>query len=132
MNGRLISLIYFYAVSAAALALIVIGIFSSINFLINISQYQDYPLRYQGEDCDNIYPMSLKVPAPILAPNNSAPATPSTQQIEKQRQACQNRIDRYRKGQKLEDLKKSITFSLVGTILFLIHFPVARRQSKSS
>ena len=30
-----------------------------------------------------------------------------------------------------EDLKNAVTFTLVGMIVFGIHFPLARRQSKS-
>lgn len=133
MSGKQIGLVYFYIVSAVSLGLIVIGIFNSVNFLINVTQYKNYPLRYQNEDCDSIYPVPLKgVPPPAIsiAQNYPVPATQSAQQMEKQKELCQRQIDEQRKRQKLDDLKNSITFSLIGLTLFLIHFPIARRNSK--
>ncbi len=131
MSGKQIGLVYFYIVSAAALGLIIIGIFNSVNFLINVTQYKDYPLRFQNEDCSSIYPIPMKVapPAPI---EQSYPilATQSAQQMEKQKELCQKQVDEQRKRQKLDDLRNSITFSLIGLILFLIHFPIARKNSK--
>lgn len=128
MSGRQISLIYFYLVSAGALALLVIGIFNSVNFIINATQYKEYPLRYQ-QDCDSIYPMPVKVaPRPIeVLPE---PASQSAEEAEKQRRLCQSNLEKQRKQQMLDDLRNSITFTLVGAILFLIHFPIARSQSK--
>ncbi len=131
MSGKQIGLIYFYIVSAAALGLMIIGIFNSVNFVINITQYKDYPLRYQNEDCSSIYPVPMKVAPPVPA-EQSYPviATQSSQETERQKQLCQKQVDTQRKKQKLDDLKNSITFSLVGLVLFLIHFPIARRNSK--
>lgn len=133
MSGKQISLVYFYIVSAAALALIIIGIFNSVNFLINVTQYKDYPLRFQNEDCSSIYPIPMKAaPPPAISTDQGSPitATQSAKQMEKQKELCQKQVDEQRKRQKLDDLKNSITFSLIGLILFLIHFPIARRNSK--
>lgn len=124
MSGRQVSLVYFYLISAGALALIVIGVFNSVNFLLNITQYKDYPLRYQ-QDCESIYP-SVK----LMVPGYPIPATQSAFEMEQQKELCQRNLDKLRKQQKLDDLRNSITFTAVGTILFLIHFPIARRQSK--
>ncbi len=132
MLGKQISIIYFYVISASALALIVIGVFNSVNFLVNISQYKDYPLRYFNEDCNN-YPYPIKAPMPIapaMLDNNGIFATPSAQQIEEQKKICVGQLQKQRKQQKVDDLKNSITFTLVGSILFLIHFPIARRRSQ--
>ncbi len=133
MSGKQIGLVYFYIVSAAALALIIIGIFNSVNFLINITQYKDYPLRFQNQDCSSIYPVPMKIAPPALSPdqNYPVPATQSAQEIERQKELCQKQLDAQRKKQKLDDLKNSITFSLVGLILFLIHFPIARKNSSA-
>lgn len=135
MSGKQISLVYFYIVSAAALALIIIGIFNSVNFLINVTQYKDYPLRFQNEDCSSIYPVPMKIaPPPAASIDQGYPiiATQSAEEITRQKELCQKQIDAQRKKQKLDDLKNSITFSLVGLILFLIHFPIARRNSEDS
>lgn len=78
-------------------------------------------------------PVPMKIaPLPALPADQSYPiiATQSPQEMEKQKELCQKQIDAQRKKQKLDDLKNSITFSLVGLTLFLIHFPIARKNSK--
>ncbi|MCR4305587.1 MAG: hypothetical protein NUV73_00710 [Candidatus Daviesbacteria bacterium] len=133
MSGKQISLVYFYIISAVALGLIIIGIFNSVNFFINVTQYKDYPLRFQNEDCSNIFPTPVKAIPPALSPNQyPVPATQSADEVARQKELCQKQLDQQRKKQKLDDLKNSITFSLVGLTLFLIHFPIARRNSQDS
>lgn len=128
MTGKQVSLIYFYLISAGALGLIVIGIFNSVNFMVNATQYKEYPLRY-GQDCESIYPVPVKMGPPPLIESYPMPATQSAQEAEIQRHVCKINLEKQRKQQMLDDLKNSITFSLVGSTLFLIHFPIARRQS---
>ncbi len=133
MNGRTIALIYFYLISAAALALIVVGIFNSVNFVINFTQYDKYPLRYGAvSNCESPYagPYSRSYPSK-LAPDTEF-ATPSPDQLEKDKELCLRNEEADRQQHKIEDLKNSLTFSLVGVILFAIHFPQARKQSKEN
>ncbi len=125
MSGKTIATIYFYIISAASLALIVIGIFNAVNFGINITQYDKYPLKFPQGSCEN-YPDKFGGPYP--APGI---ATPSAKDLEEQKLLCLKQEDALSKQQKIDDLKNAITFSLVGTVLFLIHFPLARKQSKS-
>ena len=133
MPGKQIGLIYFYLISAVSLGLIIIGIFNSVNFLINVSQYKDYPLRFQNEDCTGIFPSPIKAVPPLSPDGNSpVPATQSAEEIKRQQELCQRQVGQQRKKQKLDDLKNSVTFTLIGAILFVIHFPVARRNSKDS
>lgn len=127
MSGKTIAIIYFYLISAASLALIVIGIFNSVNFVINSTQYDKYPLRFSQGSCEG-YPYKFG-PYPAMDVRGM-PATPSAQELEKQKQDCLKQEDALSKQQKIDDLKNAITFTLVGTILFLIHFPLARKQSK--
>lgn len=129
MSGKQISVIYFYLVSAASLALIVVGVFSVVNFVINLTQYDKYPVRYFQEDCDaDPYRYAPKGPYPAEI---AQVATPSAEEREKQKSLCRQRVEDERKKTKIEDLKNAITFTLVGSILFLIHFPQARKQSKA-
>ena len=125
MSGKTIATIYFYIISTASLALIVIGVFNIVNFGINATQYEKYPLRYPQGSCEG-YPYKFG-PSP-MAPG--IVATPSATELEKQKQDCLKQEDALSKQQKIDDLKNAITFSLVGTILFLIHFPLARKPSK--
>lgn len=128
MSGKTIATIYFYIISAASLALIVIGIFNVVNFAINSTQYDKYPLRYPQGSCEG-YPYKFG-PYPAMDVRGMS-ATPSAQELEKQKQDCLKQENALSKQQKIDDLKNAITFSLVGSILFLIHFPLARKQSKS-
>ena len=125
---KIIAAAYFYIISAASLALIVIGIFNAVNFAINSTQYDKYPLRYPQGDCGGGfgYPMPYKT-----MPIDGRESTPSATDLEKQKQLCLKQQELDRRQHKIEDLKNSIAFTLVGLILFSIHFPLARKQSKS-
>lgn len=128
MSGRNIATIYFYAVSAASLALIVIGIFNGVNFVINSTQYDKYPLRYgPGADCEN-YPYKYG-PMPAVI-DGRTPATPSAEELKKQKENCEKTTGEERKLHRIEDIRNTLTFTLVGILLFLIHFPQARKYSK--
>ncbi|MBI2334566.1 hypothetical protein HYU96_02080 [Candidatus Daviesbacteria bacterium] len=135
MTGKIIATIYFYIISAASLALIVIGIFNAVNFGINITQYEKYPLRFPQGSCES-YPFKFG-PYPVI--ERGVPATPSATlgtgpsagEMEEQKKACIKQEDELSKKQKIDDLRNSITFTFIGTVLFLIHFPLARKQSKS-
>ncbi|SRR5260221_8507712 len=132
MSAKHISLIYFYLVSAAALALIVIGIFNSVNFAINTLAYKDYPLRYREYNCQqNPYAYPLAKPlAPVDGKFAPTPGTPSAKEVDQQVKLCQEQQTLERKQQMLDDLKSALTFSLIGLVLFLIHFPQARKHSR--
>ena len=129
MTGQKISLVYFYVISAASLALIVIGIFNIVNFLINVTQYGEYPLRYQGATCERYPYKFIDGPTPAIAPS---PATPSAKELDEQKKICEEQQAMERKQHELDDLRNSITFSAVGLILFLIHFSLAGKISKES
>ena len=129
MSGKTIATIYFYLISAASLALIVIGIFNTVNFGINITQYEKYPLRYPQGSCEN-YPYKFGGPYPA-APMDIKVSTSSAKELEKQKENCLKQEDALSKQQKIDDLKNALTFTLVGLVLFFIHFPLARKQSKS-
>lgn len=128
MNGKQIGTIYFYLVSAAALALIVVGIFSSANLLINLTQYDKYPLQYLAEDCEN-FRYQAKGPSPSeVVPSASMSVTERDELLKD----CEQRVERERKERKLDDIKNSALFTLIGAVLFFIHFPKAREQSRGS
>lgn len=129
MSGKTIATIYFYLISAASLALIVIGIFNSVNFVINSTQYDKYPTRYGPPGSCEFYPVPYRVD--VKAGVADPESTPSAEELEKQKQNCLRQEEIDRKQHRLDDMKNALTFSLVGTVLFLIHFPLARKQSKS-
>ncbi len=123
MSGKLIATIYFYVISAASLALIVIGIFNVVNFVINSTQYEKYPLRWGGvSTCEGPRPLM-----PVLIEESTLSAKQSEEAI----RTCYGNEEADRKQHRIDDLKNAITFTLVGLVLFSIHFPLARKQSKS-
>lgn len=124
MNPKIIAAIYFYLVSAGSLILIVVGIFSIVNFIVNSTQFKEYPLPYY-ENCEN----QVGFTRPI-SPDMKSEASMSAEEREKILQRCQASLDERRIQQRVDDLKGAITFTLVGLILFGIHFPLARRQTK--
>lgn len=131
MPGKTIATIYFYIISAGAIVLIVIGVFSIVNFIINSTQYDKYPLRYGGmSSCeygiDGIYPV-IPAPAKMVLPPQT---TPSVEEIKRAKELCLKNEEVDRKTHQVDDLKNALTFSLVGIILFLIHFPSARKRSQ--
>lgn len=129
MTAKLIALIYLYLVSAASLALIVVGIFSTVNFILNVTQYEQYPLRYYETDCETNFRYSKAMPAPVSIGTGVYEATPSAQELDQMKKQCQDNIERERKRLKIDDIKNAITFTTVGLVLFGIHFRLARKQS---
>lgn len=127
MSGKTIATIYFYLISAASLLLIVIGIFSILNFVINSTQYDKYPLRYSQPDCEAGYSYYPVKPTPFM----ESETTPSAKELERQKAACIKQQEDERKQHRVENLRDAIGFSLIGLVLFLIHFPLARKQSKA-
>lgn len=112
---KLIPTIYFYTVSLIGLVILIIGIFASIHYIVNTIQYPVYPLGYGVESrCGQL-------PAPVKGetqPLGSPSYANCLQDVEQERQQL-----------KTQDLEKSISFTLIGALVFGIHFYFARKQS---
>jgi hypothetical protein len=133
MSGKLIATIYFYLISAGALVLIVVGIFNGVNFIINSTQYEKYPLRYGGiSNCDYAVDGQYYGDRPIkaMAPMQNGESTPSAQEIQRAKEQCLKNEEAERVEHRVDDLKNAVTFTLVGLVLFLIHFPQAKKRSE--
>lgn len=135
MSGKLISLVYFYLVSAISLVILFFGIYYSVSLVLNLTQFEKYPLYYSPEDCETdprFNPKGPYYPGDIVTEDSSALiATPSAQELEKQKRTCEKRVETERKQRKLEDIRNSLTFLLVGLFLFITHFYLARKHSKN-
>jgi hypothetical protein len=130
MSGKTIATLYFYVISAGSIVLMVIGIFNAVTFGINSYLYEKYPLPWGETSCDS-YPVPLMEKAirptePMIYP----PATPSAEELQRQKQLCLKQQELERKKYQVSDLRNALTFSAVGVVLFLIHFPMARKQSR--
>lgn len=121
MNGKLISIIYFYLVSVLSLILLIIGVFHIISYTLNVTQFDKYPLTYGEDRC--VVSQTIGAPEDKL---NTVDASISAQQ----KKDCMTQLDVERKQRKINDLKNAITFPLLGIVLFLIHFPIALRRSR--
>lgn len=137
MSGRLIATIYFYVISAGSLILIVIGIFNIVNFIINSTQYDKYPTRYFGPagSCESVpykygaYQVPVDIRGVPATPSANPGTGPSAEELEKQKKECLGQEELDRKQHRIDDMKNAITFTMVGIVLFIIHFPLARKQS---
>ncbi len=104
--------------------MMVMGVFAMVNFVVNSTQYDKYPLGYE-ENCDAFALDSSRMPPgvspqPIILPDDT----------KRQKEECEKRHANERKRRKIQDLKDTISLALVGIILFLIHFPQARKLSE--
>jgi hypothetical protein len=124
--GKLISLIYFYLVSVIAILLLIIGLYNLVSFGINTVFYDDYPLSYGSEDCSYL---TQTAPIKPLPEATDSLASISAEQAQEQKIACENRIIAERKRTQVNDIKNGIYFTLIGTILLSLHFPIALRRS---
>lgn len=127
MNGKTIATTYFYLISTASVALIVIGIFNGINYTINKTQFAKYPPRWGGLplDCESRYkygpyPVDITVPVP----------TPDPERELREKELCEKQQNQEAKQHEIDDIKNTLSFTVIGSLLFLIHFPLARKSSK--
>jgi len=115
---KLIPTIYFYTVSLIGLVLLIIGIFNSIHYVVNITQFPQYPLGYAVIDrCQTPQPVPTKGQTqPTLALNPN----------------CLKEVEQERQQLKAQDLEKAISFTLIGAVVFGIHFYFARKQTRQN
>lgn len=112
--NKLIPTIYFYVLSLIGFILLIIGIFASIHYVVNVTQYSQYPLGYDGPQRCAMQPAIAEKPT---EPNTS-------------REDCLKGIEQERKQLQVTDLEKAISFTLIGLIVFCIHFYYARRRTE--
>lgn len=125
--------------------LLIIGIFASIHFSVNIISFSEYPLANDLQQCPPIYPQPLMLKGgsssqsanalfahpPIIA-QPITPPSPTTQPgmyPYPYYYNCNERLAREREQAKASDLEKALSFTLIGLLVFSIHFYYARRLS---
>lgn len=115
---KLVPSIYFYTVSLIGLVLLIIGIFSDIHYLVNISSDSKYPLPY-AVDQRCIIPSA---PIPSGTVEKQSPEQSNAYQT------CLSGIEEERTTTQRNDLEKALSYTLVGFIVFGIHFYYVRRK----
>lgn len=122
---KLIPTIYFYVLSLIGFILLIIGIFASIHYVVNVTQYAKYPLGYDGPQRCAMTPGTMQSPA---SPENEI-TKPVLEQTS--REDCLKGIEQERKQLQVTDLEKAISFTLIGLIVFGIHFYYARKKTEN-
>jgi len=115
---KLIPTIYFYTVSLIGLILLIVGIFSSIHYVVNTTQFSKYPLGYGVEE-------RCQTPLPVPTKGETQPTITTNQD-------CVKEVEQERLQLKTQDLEKAISFTLIGAVVFGIHFYFARKQSRAN
>ena len=119
---KLIPTIYFYVLSAVGMILFIIGLFNSIHYVVGITAYDKYPLGYGPDSrCDYM-------PKPAL-PEGQTEVQLSTEV--QQKEECLKSVETERQNKKVDDLEKSIAFSVIGLLVFAVHFYFARKQKNT-
>lgn len=127
MKTNLIRTIYLYVFSGVGLALFLIGIFKGIYYSVNITQFDKYPLQ-QYEEIQCGYPYSYPG-KPALVAEEMRAATPSAEQTKEQEQKCNERQEDQRARKRLEDLTQTLAFTIIGIMVFIPHWRMARKAS---
>lgn len=112
---RLIPTIYFYILSLVGMVLLIIGLFTTVHYIVGVSAYPKYPVPYGNESRCTIQ----------MLPADKSSVTP-----EQVRDGCLKDLDTERVIAKANDLEKSISFTLIGLAVFGIHFYFARKTKR--
>jgi hypothetical protein len=129
-KANLIRTIYLYIFSGVGLSLFLIGIFMGIQYLVNITQFEKYPLQaYEETQCDYLYPGK---PMPIMERSSIAPsgvdmATPSAEEVKRQEEQCVERTEIARKKKQVDEVTRTLAFLIIGLPLFIFHWKMARK-----
>ena len=129
-KANLIRTIYLYVFSGVGLSLFLIGTFMAIQYLVNITQFEKYPLQpYEETQCDYYYPGK---PIPLMERSSIAPvepmaSTPSAQEIKHQEDLCKERTETTRKRKQVDELTRTLAFIIIGLPVFIFHWRMARK-----
>jgi len=99
--------------------LLIVGLFSFSHFIAGVTLFENYPLRYGEESRCNFQPLPV-VEEKERAVKNSSQTDPN----------CLKGLEAERASIKADDLEKSVSFTLIGLAVFLIHFYFARKTRK--
>ncbi len=118
---KLIPTIYFYLLSAVGIVLLIIGVFNAFHYVVGLTAYEKYPLKYGNESrCQY-----MSVPAKEIGVETSGDSV----EQEQAKKDCLNSLEAERKNTKIDDFEKAIAFTVVGLVVFTVHFYFARKRS---
>lgn len=118
---KLIPTIYFYVLSAVGMVLFIIGLFNSIHYVVGITAYDKYPLRYGAESRCDYMPRAVPIEGVKETASNTA----------NEKEDCLKSLGKERETTKADDLEKSLAFTIIGFLVFSTHFYFARKQKST-
>jgi len=124
VSPSIIKTIYLYVFSGVGLALILFGSYTGIQYGVNVTQFDKYPLQ-QWEEGQCRYPNIVSTAKPVMEERS---ATPSAEEIEKQEKQCEENQGRQRKTKQTQDLTHAITLLFLGILVFVPHWTLARKS----
>ena len=122
---KVIPTIYFYLLSVVGMALFIVGLFNSIHYVVGITLYNKYPLRYAQESRCDYMPGA----APFLGANKVQSGEKAKAASDTAKEDCLKGLEKERTNTKIDDLEKAISFTTIGLLIFAIHFYFARRRT---
>lgn len=108
---RLIPTIFYYLLNLIAIALLIIGAFNTIHFVIGSTIYDKYPLKYNDESRCSF-----------------APGDVSSKQLILSKQECLSNLELERIHTRLDDMEKSISFILIGAAVLGLNYYFKKRS----
>ncbi|TSC89484.1 MAG: Uncharacterized protein G01um10145_641 [Microgenomates group bacterium Gr01-1014_5] len=124
VSPSIIKTIYLYVFSGVGLALILFGSYTGIQYGVNVTQFDKYPLQ-QWEEGQCRYPNIVSPAKPVMEEGS---ATPSAEEIEKQEKQCEENQERQRKIKQTQDLTHAIAMLFLGILVFVPHWTLARKS----
>lgn len=120
--GHSIKTAYFYVFSAIGIILLIVGVFKLSEFTVKKIFLDDYYLPYESGRC-----AYLEATKPIEG--NVSPDSSTNQILIDQKVQCEADLAKERKVKEITDISSSITFIIVGLVLFVFHYRRARKLS---
>jgi len=125
VSPSIIKTIYLYVFSGVGLALILFGSYTGIQYGVNVTQFDKYPLQ-QWEEGQCRYPnIGFSAAKPVTEERS---ATPSAEEIDKQEKQCTENQERQRKIKQTQDLTHAVAMLFLGALVFVPHWTLARKS----
>jgi hypothetical protein len=131
-----IKTVYLYIFSGIGLLLILFGAYNGILFTVKSTQFSEYPLnRYEEGQCPYGMPPVPSMAQPMEKQGITISAT-NESEINKQyeesykrfKQECEETTKRKREISKVQDMTHSIAALLLGVLVFIPHWKLARKS----
>src|SRR3989344_6238552 len=120
--AELIKSIYLYLFTAIGLILIIVGIFQSSNYVINLLAFDKYQLGYEENRCDYT---AMK---PVIEGDKQSSEEARLEREQKEK--CLGTLEEFRRYKKITDGARAITFLVVGGGVFAFHLSRTNILSK--